>query len=590
MSSVQILILVGFLISFFFIFFTIVKSSKSLNNVKNKEIGDGQYGTDRFATKKEIMETYNHIPFTPSLWRKNIGNDKLKPGIIVGFDKKKNGYTALIDSGDVHALMIGASGIGKTTFFLYPNIEYALACGVSFFSTDTKGDIYKNVAKIAKEKYGYNVSVIDLRNPIHSHGNNFLYLVNKYMDLYKKDTSQIQYKSKAEKYAKIIAKTIIYSGNENSGYGQNAYFYDSAEGLISACILLVSEFCKDEERHIVSVFKIIRELMSNEQIMDEETIISNFLSSLNPNSKKKKKAKLGFKELFELLPEDHKAKWLASAAISSSDQAVSNVLSTALSRLNDFLDTELEQILCQNTNIDAEKFAHEKSCIFIVLPEEDNSKHFLASLLTSQLYRELLLIADEEGGKLKRKILFFLDEFGTIPKIQNADMMFSASRSRNISIIAIIQSYAQLEHNYGDKEAQIISDNTQLTIFGGFAPTSQSATKLSSSLGYHTIQGGSLSGENSLNIQMIQRALKTEGEIKSMDRGKFIIMKTFSHPIETHYYFYTDLGIKYDGIYTYTPSKVTTIKYANKQSLMNSIKAKYKYSFSDTLESRIYNK
>ncbi len=42
--------------------------------------------------------------------------------------------------------------------------------------------------------------------------------------------------------------------------------------------------------------------------------------------------------------------------------------------------------------------------------------------------------------------------------------MFSAGRSRKISIVAIIQSFAQLEQNYGKQGMEIITDNTQLTL------------------------------------------------------------------------------------------------------------------------------
>jgi type IV secretion system protein VirD4 len=131
---------------------------------------------------------------------------------------------------------------------------------MSFMSTDTKGDIMRNYGSIASKYYGYNISVIDLRNPMRSHGNNFLHLVNKYMDKYA-ETNEIQYKAKAEKYAKIIAKTIILSGMESGNFGQNSYFYDAAEGLLTSSILLVAEFCEPQERHIVSVFKIIQELL-----------------------------------------------------------------------------------------------------------------------------------------------------------------------------------------------------------------------------------------------------------------------------------------------------------------------------------------
>ena len=62
------------------------------------------------------------------------------------------------------------------------------------------------------------------------------------MDLYAEHPETIAYKAKAEKYAKIIAKTIILSGMDAGSFGQNAYFYDAAEGVLTASILLVAEF------------------------------------------------------------------------------------------------------------------------------------------------------------------------------------------------------------------------------------------------------------------------------------------------------------------------------------------------------------
>lgn len=75
---------------------------------------------------------------------------------MVGSSCKSAKVTALVDAGDVHCLMIGAAGVGKTTFFLYPNLEYACASGMSFITTDTKGDLFRNYAGIAKDCYGYN--------------------------------------------------------------------------------------------------------------------------------------------------------------------------------------------------------------------------------------------------------------------------------------------------------------------------------------------------------------------------------------------------------------------------------------------------
>ena len=198
----------------------------TLNGIKSRTVGDGQHGTARFATKKEIAETYVQVPYEPELWRRGE-NLPAAQGLVLGSMERAGKLYALVDTGDVHCLMIGAAGVGKTAHFLYPNIEYACACGMSFLTTDTKGDLYRNYAGIAKKYYGYHTAVIDLRNPTRSDGDNMLHLVNKYMDEYLADHTNLSAKAKAEKYAKITAKTIISSGGtDSSSYGQNAFFYD----------------------------------------------------------------------------------------------------------------------------------------------------------------------------------------------------------------------------------------------------------------------------------------------------------------------------------------------------------------------------
>ena len=472
----------------------------------------------------------------------------------------------MVDAGDVHALMIGAAGVGKTAYWLYPCIEYACASGMSFLSTDTKGDVMRNYGGVAKE-YGYNVSVIDLRNPTKSNGNNLLNLVNKYMDLYKEHPNQLAYKAKAEKYAKIISKTIILSGAESASFGQNAYFYDAAEGILTATILLVAEFCEPQKRHIVSVFKIIQELLA-------------------PSEKRNKNQ---FQELMALLPNDHKAKWFAGAALNASDQSMASVMSTALSRLNAFLDSELEQILCFDTEIDAETFCSEKSAIFIIMPEEAPTTFFMISLIIQQLYREILAVADEEGGKLKNRCIFFCDEFGTLPKIQDAEMIFSASRSRRLQIVPIIQSFSQLDKNYGKEGEEIIVDNTQLTIFGGFAPNSPSAEVLSKALGTRTVLTGSVNkGKNdpSESLQMTERPLLSADELKAMPKGQFVVMKTGAYPMKVRLKLFFDWGISFGEPYAVKENANRKVEYAEKKELIEKIVEKYCPDLKDETEEK----
>ena len=67
-------------------------------------------------------------------------------------------------------------------------------------------------------------------------------------------------------------------------------------------ILLLAEFGDKNERHIVSVFKLIQDLTAKPQ----------------PKAPKDKPP-MYFTSLMEKLPGDHKAKWLAGAALNTSD-------------------------------------------------------------------------------------------------------------------------------------------------------------------------------------------------------------------------------------------------------------------------------
>lgn len=550
-GQLALLMVAGGIMVIVFVGITLFSGFYSLNGIKNKAVGDGQYGTARFATEKEISQCFAKVKYEPAVWRRGQNLPEAQ-GLIVGCQTKRDATIAFVDTDDVHTLMIGAAGVGKTAFFLYPNIEYACAAGMSFLTTDTKGDLFRSYAGIAKKYYGYDVAVIDLRNPTRSDGNNLLHLVNKYMDEYQKDQDNLPAKAKAEKYAKITAKTIINAGGDSSTYGQNAYFYDAAEGLLTAAILLIAEYAEAEERHIVSVFKLIQDLLAPSGV----------------------KGKNQFQLLMDKLPTDHKARWFAGSALNTGDQSMASVMSTALSRLNAFLDSELEQILCFDTAIDAERFCNTKSALFIVLPEEDTTKYFMASLAVQQLYREMLAVADEQGGKLKNRVMFFLDEIGTIPKIESLEIAFSAVRSRKCSIVAIIQSFAQLQKNYGKEGSEIIVDNCQVSLFGGFAPNSESAEILSKHLGNQTVLSGSVSrGKNdpSQSLQMIQRPLMTPDELKTLKKGHFIVTKTGMNPMKTILKLFLKWGITFEDPYEMEEKSARKVSYVDKDRLETEI-------------------
>ena len=555
-ESVTPLVAVGVVIVLFIVLLSVLTNNYSLNGIKSKTVGDGQHGTARWATTQEVKKTFANVPFDVASWRAGKNLPEVQ-GLILGSTQRGKQLDALVDRDDVHCLMIGASGVGKTAFFLYPNLEFACASGMSYLALDTKGDLARNYGTIAKKYYGYHVSVIDLRNPTRSDGSNLLTLINRYMDIAREHPDNLAARAKAEKYAKILAKTIVNPGGDDQDRGQNAFFYDAAEGLLTSVILLLAEYVPPdssghEKRHIVSVFKLVQELLA-------------------PSGQGKK---TGFQVLMDNLPSTHKARWFAGAALNTSEQGMASVMSTVLSRLNAFLDSKLEQVLCFDSAIDAEHFAAEKSAIFLVLPEEDATKNFMAGLMIQNLSRELFSVADEHGGKLPNRVVFYCDELGTMPPFDILPL-FSAGRSRKLTLVPIIQSLAQLEKNYGKEGAEIIGDNCQDTIFGGFAPNSQTAETLSKALGSRTVLTGSISkgkDSNSQSLQMAERALLSPDELKNLPKGNFIVMKTGTHPMRTKLQLYFKWGISFEEPYQVPERAQREVYYAGKEELLMNIK------------------
>ena len=138
----------------------------------------------------------------------------------------------------------------------------------------------------------------------------------------------------------------------------------------------------------------------------------------------------------------------------------------------------------------------------------------------------------------------------------------------------IIQSFAQLEKNYGKEGADVIIDNTQLTIFGGFAPNSTSAEMLSKALGSRTVMSGSVSrskNDPSQSLQMIERPLMTPDELKSLPKGTFVVMKTGFYPMKVKLKLFFKWGIKFEEKYEVMENGNREVHYANRSELFNNI-------------------
>ena len=153
------MILIGVLVVIFIAFLVVVNllDNKSLNGIKAKKVGNGQHGTARWATKAEIKRTFIPLPFEPEMWRKGQNLPTVQ-GTVVGCRTHGKKTVAIVDDGDVHTLMIGAAGVGKTAIaeglakrivdnqvpdLLANSVVYSLDLGALLTGTKYRGDFEK---------------------------------------------------------------------------------------------------------------------------------------------------------------------------------------------------------------------------------------------------------------------------------------------------------------------------------------------------------------------------------------------------------------------------------------------------------------
>ncbi len=270
---------------------------------------------------------------------------------------------------------------------------------------------------------------------------------------------------------------------------------------------MVSQYGADNERHIISVFKLIVELNG---LIDNGNI---------ENGQQRSK-------LMDLLQyiDDKRITDYVGASVNADVRTSMNVFSSALAKLIEFIDAELEQMICgHSSEINAVDFIKKPTAIFLICPDEDTSRHFFASLFIRYFTTQLIDLAEASPNMtLSRKVLCLWDEFGNMPPIKDVDSLFTAARSRGIRFLYSLQSFSQLKKSYNKTFVAPTAYNT--------------AKQLSDILGSQTVLSGTVAHrsktfslwneDNTATYQMIKRPLMFPDEIMSIPLGTFIVIKT----------------------------------------------------------------
>ena len=415
-------------------------------------------------------------------------------GIILAEDN----YLPVDKIGNVNVLVVGGSGSGKSASYSIPNAYQMLG---SYVFTDPKGELYDKTAGYLKAN-GYDIKVLNLVNPENSDGYNPLMHIQSEIDV------------------DVIANTII-KGQDSDGKGSDPFWDNNAEMLLKSLIYYLLEKRPKEEINLTSCAEMVRAAAS-----------SNGTNLL--------------RELMSELPLSHPARtnFQSVEVVAGSEKTYSSILSTLQSKLGKFDSQEIANVTSTNT-INFEDIANHKTAVYVISSDTHTAYNFLLTIFFAQMIQQLYNYADMNGGKLKERTYFILDEFANIGQIPDFDKKISTSRSRGISFSVILQNLDQLEAVY-EKSYETIMGNCDTHVFLG-SNSFKTVEYFSKQLGETTIVRDTKSTNRDKNFskqgystsdQIMGRALMTPDELRRMDNGLCIIFEKGLKPIKANKYYY----------------------------------------------------
>lgn len=340
---------------------------------------------------------------------------------------------------NINIIIIGGTGTRKSRSFVRPNI---MQMNSSYVVTDPKGELYRDTAYML-EQNGYEVKVLNLKDPSYSDGfNSFEYI---------KDETDI------EILAETIMENTLFKDFQHSG---DPFWPNSSKALLTALLHYTNKL-EEKERNLTTVFKIMLEGKMEEE--GEDTDLDMRFKTLPPDHPAK-----NYYDIFSLAPMKTRNSILIS-------------LGTQLA----FLGSHKVRNIVLKDTLDLRNHKT-KRAIFVIIPESNGAYDVLASIFFTQFFQILYNEADsQEDGQLDIHHQFILDEFANIGKIPNFVKLISTMRSREISAIPILQNKAQIENLYKKNASTIIGNCDTLLYLGG--NDQQAAKEMSERLGKATI-------------------------------------------------------------------------------------------------------
>lgn len=448
-----------------------------------------EYGSARFGNSRERKAFLSKNPFNDTILSRNVRLTLLEKK-APQFDRNKN------------LVVIGGSGSGKTFRFVKPNL---IQLNCSNIVVDPKDHLAEKTGRLFLE-HSYQVKILDLVNMTNSDGFNPFRYVETENDLNR-------------------MLTVYFNNTKGNGSRSDPFWDEASMTLVRAISSYLVDFYNppgstkeeaDSRRKrgrypaFSEIGKLIK-LLSKGENQDKsvlEVMFENYAKTYGTEN-------FTMRNWADF--QNYKDKTLDSViAVTTAKFALFNIQSV--------ID------LTKRDTLDLKTWGMQKTMVYLVIPDNDTTFRFLSALFFSTVFSTLTRQADVDfKGQLPIHVRSYLDEFANVGEIPDFAEQTSTVRSRNMSLVPILQNIAQLQGLYKEKEAwkTILGNCDSLLYLGG--NDEETFKFMSGLLGKQTIDVRSTSrsygqtGSGSTSHQKIARDLMTPDEVGNMKRDECLV-------------------------------------------------------------------
>ncbi|MCD8372944.1 MAG: type IV secretory system conjugative DNA transfer family protein [Clostridia bacterium] len=426
--------------------------------MKENDLEDTEWLTTKQLKKMKEFEVinYNDIP-------------KHKDGIVIGAEKKGKDVEVITTS-QLHALIVGTTGSGKTTGFVDQNISvlYNSKTKPSTVISDPKKELYEKHANGLK-KAGYKISVLDLREPYSSERWNPMNVLTRRIQMIK-DLNHPEFKD--GKYLGAGEVFLSYDSLRTRIQELKDEIFENAMDLVyTICPVKNKDQPTWEEgaRNLILGFVLAMcEDCINGKIEEKQLLLFNVYHNITKYCSEDTTALREY--LLEGRDEFSKVRGLVNTVLITSDKTLTSYLSEVNAYMQQLSDDGILSLTSEN-DLDIVNMDEQPNAVFIIVPDERFTRHRFVTLFITQMYKELVEKANlnlrkmqTDSAILKRNTYFILDEFGNLPKFDNIEGMVTVARSRGIRFLFVLQSFSQLTAKYGKDIGDILKANCKVLV------------------------------------------------------------------------------------------------------------------------------